>query len=83
MRLIERLAPQSYEQRLRETRQERKAETKQVEPLSAALAMKASFAIAQVTASRPLDFLPFRTGVKITASQEWISDCESETVLNS
>jgi hypothetical protein len=52
MRLNERLAPQSYEQRLRETRRERKAATKQVERLAAALAMKASFAIAQATASR-------------------------------
>jgi hypothetical protein len=52
MRLNERLAPQSYEQRLQETRQERKAEAKQVERLSAALAMKAGVAIAQASASR-------------------------------
>jgi len=40
MRLNERLAPQSYEQRLRETRRERKAESKPVERLSAALAIE-------------------------------------------
>jgi hypothetical protein len=37
MKLRDRLEPQRYEQRLQETRWERKAETKQVERLSAIL----------------------------------------------
>ena len=44
MRLNERLEPQRYEQRLQEIRKERKAETKQVERLSAILAKKSSSA---------------------------------------
>ena len=44
MRLNERLEPQRYEQRLQEIRWERKAETKQVERLSAILVKKASSA---------------------------------------
>ncbi|MGA2923588.1 MAG: hypothetical protein ABSE28_20990 [Candidatus Sulfotelmatobacter sp.] len=44
MRLNERLEPQRYEQRLQEIRKERKAETKQVERLSAILAKKSTSA---------------------------------------
>jgi hypothetical protein len=47
MRLNERLEPQRYEQRLQEIRWERKAETKQVERLSAILVKKASSADAK------------------------------------
>ncbi len=47
MKLRDRLEPQSYEQRLKETRWERKAETEQVERLSAVLAKKASSAKAK------------------------------------
>jgi hypothetical protein len=44
MRLNERSEPQNYEQRLQEIRKERKAETKQVERLSAILAKKSDSA---------------------------------------
>jgi hypothetical protein len=47
MKLRDRLEPQRYEQRLQETRWERKAETKQVERLSEILAKKASSAKAK------------------------------------
>jgi hypothetical protein len=47
MKLRERLEPQNYEQRLQETRLERKAETKRVERLSAVLVKKASSAKAK------------------------------------
>jgi hypothetical protein len=42
MKLRDRLEPQRYEQRLQETRWEQKAETKQVERLSAIPVKKAS-----------------------------------------
>jgi hypothetical protein len=47
MKLRDRLEPQRYEQRLQETRRERKAETKQVERLSAILVKKGSSAKAK------------------------------------
>ena len=47
MKLRDRLEPQGYKQRLKETSWERKAETKQVERLSAVLAKKASSAKAK------------------------------------
>lgn len=47
MKLRDRLERQHYEQRLQESRKERRAETKQVERLSAILVKKASSATAQ------------------------------------
>jgi len=47
MKLSDRLEPQNYERRPQEIRKERKAETKQVERLSAILVKKASLATAK------------------------------------
>jgi len=52
MILRDRLEPQRYKQRLQETRWERKAETKQVERLSAIL-VKSGTPLAHRTAGKP------------------------------